>query len=505
MVLSIFNNIRNKLKKIGKSGKKKSGESPEESQSESVKKDTPPENQVPKKGKKRRKKKKSSTPAAAAPIRSSSDFIKTHAEWDPSSFNVPPAEDKTRFHDLDLPGEIMHAIDDLGFQYCSPIQAEILPATLSGRDASGQAQTGTGKTAAFLITLLSHFIRNPLSGKREKGTPRALVLDTTRELVMQITEEAELLSKYCRVCTVSVFGGTDYQKQRRQLSEQETDIVVATPGRLIDFCEHYDVNLNKLEILVIDEADRMMDMGFIPQVRRIVRHTPHKDRRQTLFFSATMTGDVERLSSQWTNEPATVEIEPEQVETASVEQIVYLVTGREKFALLYNTIVRQDLKRVIVFCNRRDETQRVGDHLNRYGINCAVISGEVAQKKRMRTLEQFRSGNIRVLVATDVAGRGLHIEGVSHVINYTLPHEAENYVHRIGRTGRAGATGTSVSFACEEDSFYIPAIEEFLGHPLSCTQPEEEWLKLPPAPESSRQKTPKKRRPRNPRSKKQFS
>ncbi len=511
MVTSFFKNIRNKLKQLAKPEKKKSTTSdaeqtavtePEQTATQAESGDT--SQQRPPRRRRRRKKK----PSPPADIRTvpAEDPAAAHADWDISQFDIPPVEGKIRFHDMELPGEILHAVADMGFHYCSPIQAAILPGALRGKDVSGQAQTGTGKTAAFLITVLAHFMRNPLSENHPKGTPRALVLAPTRELVFQIAEEARLLSKYLSTTTVTIFGGMDYQKQRRQLTDQVVDIVVATPGRLIDFCEHDDVRLDQIELLVLDEADRMADMGFMPQIRRIVRKTPHKDRRQNLFFSATMTGEVDRLAAQWTNDPLVVEIEPEQVEVASVEQIVYLITGKEKSALLYNIIMRQDLKRVIIFCNRRLETQRVADFLRRYNIRCEMISGEVPQKKRLRTLEDFRAGNVRVLVATDVAGRGLHIEGVSHVINYALPHEPENYVHRIGRTGRAGATGTSISFACEEDSFYIPAIEEFLKHELVCTQPDEEWLKLPPMPEQPKSSdAPRKPRRRPPRPRKDRS
>jgi len=512
MVKTLFSNIRNKLKRLGKS-KQKESDAPEKAPRETLRSDgeenidtatrfkepaARPEETKPRPKRRRTRKKTASGPEGLP--KKDAGVIAAHQAWDISEYDVPVAADKTRFHDLNLPGEIMHAVADLGFQYCSPIQAEILPATLMGKDASGQAQTGTGKTAAFLITMLATFIKKPIAGKRPWGTPRALILAPTRELVIQISEEARLLSKYYPSTIVSIFGGMDYQKQRRELTEQVVDIIVATPGRLIDYCQYEDVHLDKLEILVIDEADRMLDMGFMPQVRRIVRKTPYKDKRQTLLFSATMTGEVERLSSEWTREPLIVEVEPEQVEVASVEQLVYLVTVRQKPALLYNIIERQNLKRVLIFCNRRDETQRVADFLNRYGINCAVISGEVPQKKRLSTLEKFRAGNVRVLVATDVAGRGLHIDGISHVINFAMPHEPENYVHRIGRTGRAGATGTSVSFACEDDSFYIPDIEGFIGHKLACTQPEDEWLKLPDAPPGKgsvdRRKPGPKRRPR---------
>ncbi|MGA6924784.1 MAG: DEAD/DEAH box helicase, partial [Desulfosarcina sp.] len=395
--------------------------------------------------------------------------------WHPDQFVVPPETGKTRFHDMDLPHPVLHAIADAGFHYCTPIQAEIMPATLAGRDAFGRAQTGTGKTAAFLVTVLTRMLANPRKGKTPAGTPRVLIIAPTRELVLQIAEEANLLSTYCPFSIVSVFGGMDYERQRRELHGEPVDIVVATPGRLLDFKRRRDLDLGQVEILILDEADRMLDMGFIPDVRQIVYSTPHKDKRQTLFFSATLTPDVTRLSASWTRDPVSVEIEPEQVAVDTVEQMVYIITTDEKFALTYNIITRQNLERVLVFCNRRDETRRLADMLDRYRINCAVLSGEVPQKKRIHTLEQFKAGKIRVLVATDVAGRGIHIEGMDYVINFTLPHDPEDYVHRIGRTGRAGAAGTSISFACEEDSFYLPAIEEFIGRPLHCIPPQENW------------------------------
>lgn len=426
-------------------------------------------------------------------LRDKTGAPRTGKNWKLSSFNVPPLEGKTRFHDLGLPDPLMHAIADLKFEYCTPIQAEIMPSTLKGRDATGRAQTGTGKTAAFLITAMNRMIRSPVKGKRGHGTPRVLIIAPTRELAMQIAEEAKQISKYYPFTIITVFGGMDYDKQQRQLKEKRVDIIVATPGRLLDYHRHHDVNLSKVEILVIDEGDRMLDMGFIPDVRRIIRSTPPKDRRQTMLFSATLTPEVVRLASQWTREPVVVEIEPEHVAVETVRQIVYIVTNREKLALLYNVIVKEGLQRVLVFCNRRDETRRLAETLTQYKINCALLSGEVPQKKRIRTLEDFRAGKIRVLVATDVAGRGLHVEGISHVINYTLPHDPEDYVHRIGRTGRAGATGTSVSFACEEDSFCLPDIEEFMGRRLGCISPDKDWLKLPPKP---RRRQPGKRRRR---------
>ena len=412
---------------------------------------------------------------------------------------MPPAEGKTRFHDFNLPNPLLHAISDLGFEYCTPIQAKILPSTLSGKDASGRAQTGTGKTAVFLITVITRMLNNPIQDKRKPGTPRILVLAPTRELVLQISEEARHLSKYTDLQTISVFGGMDYKKQIKQLSADPVDIVVATPGRLLDFQRRRDITLKKIEVLIIDEADRMLDMGFIPDVRKIIYSTPAKDKRQTLLFSATLTGEITRLASQWTRNPVTVEIEPEQIAVETVEQVVYIVTTIDKFALLFNIIHRQNLKRALIFCNRRDEVRRLEKMLTRHGINCSTLSGDIPQKKRISRLEAFKTGKIRVLVATDVAGRGIHIEGMDHVINFMLPHDPEDYVHRIGRTGRAGATGTSVSFADEKDAFYIPAIEAFIEQKLSCIEPKEEWLTMPkPIPARKKRRSRRRRHPSPP-------
>ncbi len=402
--------------------------------------------------------------------------------WTVEQYVVPPKEGATRFHDLDLPPEILHAVADLGFQYCTPIQAQILPKTLMGTDAAGRAQTGTGKTAAFLISLFTHMLRNPPAAGRRPGSPRALILAPTRELVIQIAKEAQDIGRYCNATVIAVFGGMDYAKQERQLAGVPVDVMVATPGRLLDFHSRHHLHLNHVEILVIDEADRMLDMGFIPDVRRIVHSTPPKSRRQTLLFSATLTSEVLRLTAQWTRDPAMVEIEPEHVAVDTIDQVVYIVTAREKFALLYNLLTHRCKQAVLIFANRRDETRHLAERLRAYGIRCAMLSGEVAQEQRLRTLEDFREGRIQVLVATDVAGRGIHVAGIGHVINYNLPHDPEDYVHRIGRTGRAGASGTSISFACEDEAFAIPELEKFLGRDLACIQPEDELLKPPPPP-----------------------
>ncbi len=396
--------------------------------------------------------------------------------WSLDQFPVPEKEGETRFHDLDLHDTIMHGVADLGFQYCSPIQAAILPHTTQGHDAIGKAQTGTGKTAAFLITILNDLLNHPIDGERFVGEPRALVIAPTRELVMQIAADAEDLAKYTGIKIATLIGGMDYQKQLNRLQRDVVDIVVATPGRLLDFMGRRDLFLDRVEILVLDEADRMLDMGFIPQVKRIVRATPAKSHRQTLLFSATFTQDIINLSQQWTYEPVHVEIEPEHVATDTVDQKVYMVSSDQRYRILSNLLRSDEAQSVIVFANRRDQVRRLYERLRNGGFRCGVLSGEVPQNKRTKTLEQFKSGSIKVLVATDVAGRGIHVDGVSHVVNFNLPEDPEDYVHRIGRTGRAGATGTSISFASEDDAFLLPDIETLLGDKLKCELPPPELL-----------------------------
>ena len=396
--------------------------------------------------------------------------------WSLDDFQVDPQEGQTRFHDLGLRDELMHAIADLGFQYCSPIQASILPHTLQGNDAIGKAQTGTGKTAAFLITIFNDLLCNPIEEERFVGEPRALVIAPTRELVMQIAQDAVDLARHTDLQVITLIGGMDYQKQLNRLHTTVVDLVVATPGRLLDFMSRRDLYLDHVEILVLDEADRMLDMGFIPQVKRIVRATPRKEDRQTLLFSATFTQDIINLSQQWTYEPITIEIEPDHVATDSVDQKVYLVSSEQRYRVLNNLLRSEDATSVIVFANRRDQVRRLHERLRRSGIAAGILSGEIPQQKRTRTLEQFKQGEIKVLVATDVAGRGIHVEGVSHVVNYNLPEDPEDYVHRIGRTGRAGATGISISFASEDDAFLLPDLEALLGTRLECTHPPEELL-----------------------------
>ncbi len=397
--------------------------------------------------------------------------------WDVSQFQVDEAPGKLRFHDLNLSEPVMHAIYDLEFQYCSPIQAQILPQTLKGMDAIGKAQTGTGKTAAYLITIIEDLLRHPIEEERFHGDPRALIIAPTRELVMQIADDAKDLCKHTNFHVVALYGGMEYHKQHKQIQQEYVDIVVATPGRLLDFISRKDLYLDVLEALVLDEADRMLDMGFMPQVKRIVRACPDTDFRQTLLFSATFSHDIMNLAHQWTHKPVSVEIEPEKVATDTVTQKVYLVSKEEKFRVLTNILRSPDLNRAIIFTNRRDQSQHLYDKIRKAGFQAGLLSGEVTQQKRTRTLADLKEGKINVLVATDVVGRGIHIDEVSHVINYNLPEEPDDYVHRIGRTGRAGASGIAINLACETESFQLPAIESRLGRKLKCELPPEELLK----------------------------
>jgi ATP-dependent RNA helicase RhlB len=378
---------------------------------------------------------------------------------------------------------------------------------MAGKDIIARAGTGTGKSAVFLVAVFARLInenkrhrqaeeKSPL---RKPGFPRALIIAPTRELVMQIAKDGQALAKYSPLRIVAVYGGTDYQKQERALAERPVDVLVATPGRLLDYVSKRVLNLQQAGIMVIDEADRMLDMGFIPDVRRIIYKTPPKEKRQTMLFSATLTEDVKHLASQWCVKPISIESDPEQVAIDTVRQVVYTVTSDEKYHVLYNLIKKQEHERIMVFTNMKTEAARLNDRLQRNGINAILLTGDVPQKKRQTRLESFRGGDTAVMIATDVAGRGIHIDGISHVVNYTLPYEPEDYVHRIGRTGRAGESGIAISFACEEGAFQLPDIEEYIGRSLTCTLPEEELLVKPPKGEHKGRNKGSEKSPRSPR------
>ncbi|NNG83051.1 MULTISPECIES: ATP-dependent RNA helicase RhlB [Acinetobacter Taxon 24D] len=376
------------------------------------------------------------------------------------------------FETLNLHPKLKQAIDALGFKEMTPIQEKVLKFTLAGHDAIGRAQTGTGKTAAFLVSVINDLLNNPIKEQRFRGEARALILAPTRELALQIESDAKELTKFTDLHVVTLLGGVDFDKQKAQLDKQFVDIIVATPGRLIDFVEQKEVWLDQIEFLVIDEADRMLDMGFIPSVKRIVRYSPRKEQRQTLMFSATFSYDVLNLAQQWLFEPVTVEIEPEKKTNADVEQRVYMVAKTDKYKLLQEILRDEPIEKVMIFANRRDQVRKLYDHLKRDGYKVVMLSGEIAQDKRTKMLDQFKNGQHNIMIATDVAGRGIHVDGVSHVINFTLPEQSDDYVHRIGRTGRAGTRGVSISFLSEDDAFYLPEIEKAIGQKLPLTRME---------------------------------
>lgn len=403
-----------------------------------------------------------------------------HAAWSVDQFAVAPVEGKKRFHDFDLPSEVLHGIADLGFQYCTDIQALSLQNALDGKNIAGKAQTGSGKTAAFLVAILTRYLRTPDRRAKKGGCPRALVIAPTRELVIQICKDADAIGKYCDLRSLAVYGGMDYDRQRHELQEAPVDLLVATPGRLLDFCNQHVLDLTKIDTLVIDEADRMLDMGFIPDVRRIMGRLPPKDRRTTMLYSATLTDDVMRLASQWMEEPVRAEVDSEHNATDTVRQVVYVIRAEDKFKVLFNHIALHPDARAIVFCNRKSTTEDVYESLKRRGVSCEMLSGDVNQNRRLQTLEDFRRGKIKIVVATDVAGRGIHVDDIEYVINFDFPYEAEDYVHRIGRTGRAGNTGIAISFADEDESFAIPEIEEYINEPLKCTLLQEDDPLLKP-------------------------
>ncbi len=364
-----------------------------------------------------------------------------------------------KFTDLNLPEQVLKGIKDTGFTDCTPIQAKALPPALLGKDVAGQAQTGTGKTAAFLIALFTRLLKGEVA--EGEHNPRALILAPTRELVVQIEKDAQELGKYTGFNIQAIYGGVDYMKQKNALKEG-VDIVIGTPGRLIDYLKQKVYTLKHIEALVIDEADRMFDMGFIADLRFILRRLPPFDARQNLMFSATLNQRVMELAYEFMNVPEKVEVTPDQMTAERVEQVLYHVSRKEKFPLLLGLLRRDGMERTMIFVNTKREAEFLFDRLNANEFPTRVISGDVEQRKRMRILDDFKSGKLPIMIATDVASRGLHIDGVSHVINYDLPQDAEDYVHRIGRTARAGAEGKAISLADEDGAFHIEDIHEFI-------------------------------------------
>lgn len=391
------------------------------------------------------------------------------------------------FSSLELHPRIISGLERAQFTHCTPIQALTLPPALNGDDVAGQAQTGTGKTAAFLLVIFNQLLK--MESDEFGSNPRSLIVAPTRELAIQIHRDALLLGADTGLKTALAYGGVDYEKQRKTL-QGGVDILIGTPGRLIDYFKQKVYNLRHIEVLVLDEADRMFDLGFIDDIRFLLRRTPAPAKRQSLLFSATLSHRVMELAYEHMNSPETMRVETESVTADRVEQKVFYPANDEKLPLLIGLMRELGEYHSMVFTNTRAAADKVGRTLNANGISAAVISGRVRQEQRQKLLKRFHDGKIPVLVATDVAARGLHIPDVTHVFNFDLPQDAPDYVHRIGRTARLGAKGDAISFACEDYAFHLPEIEEYIGYPIETDTAGQELMPeitIPPAPKRARQ------------------
>jgi ATP-dependent RNA helicase RhlB len=385
---------------------------------------------------------------------------------------------ETFFTQFDLHPLLQKGLDEAGFARCTPIQALTLPTALTGRDVAGQAQTGTGKTCAFLVALMNRLLTQPAVAERKDSDPRALVIAPTRELAIQIEKDAKNIGRYTGLRTALIYGGVDYDKQR-QLLKDGCDIIIATPGRLLDYYKQNVFGFNGVEVMVIDEADRMFDLGFIKDVRFIFRRLPAREQRQVLLFSATLSHRVLELAYEHMHNAEKMVVETDNVTADRVRQQVYFPAKEEKMPLLLNLLDRTQAERSIIFVNTKAAAERITDRVKRQGYRVGALSGDVPQLKRQKLLQRFQDGQLDVLVCTDVAARGLHIPAVSHVFNYDLPQDAEDYVHRIGRTARLGAEGDAISFACDLYAMSLPDIEEYIGQKIPVANLEPELLVMP--------------------------
>jgi ATP-dependent RNA helicase RhlB len=377
-----------------------------------------------------------------------------------------------RFEDFEPPREVLAGLKDAGFEHCTPIQAQALPVLLQGRDVAGQAQTGTGKTAAFLVSVLSRLLAVP---ERKTGRPQALIMAPTRELSRQIYEEALVLGRHTDVSFLEVVGGIDYREQAESLSKG-VDVVIGTPGRIIDYYKQGVFKTQDIKFLVIDEADRLLDLGFEKDMRFILRKLPHFEKRQSMLFSATLSYRVLELTYEFMNLPEFIAVTPETVAVEGIEQSLFHIEKERKFSLMLGILKREEWSRILIFVNMKMAAERLARKLKANGLPAEGITGDLPQRKRFQLMERFKSGQLKILVATDVASRGIHVEDISHVINYDLPQDAENYVHRIGRTARAGKSGKSISFACDEYVYHLEPLEEMLGYKIPVIWPEDNWF-----------------------------
>ena len=394
-----------------------------------------------------------------------------------------------RFDSLQLHESIQAGIRDVGFEFCTPIQASTLPIALQLNDVAGQAQTGTGKTAAFLIAAYQRLLNDEVD-PNEKRQPRVFILAPTRELAVQIANDAKVLGKHTGLKVGLAFGGTDYEKQRKILQDG-VDLLIGTPGRIIDYFKQGVFKLDRVQVAILDEADRMFDLGFIKDIRYLLRRLPSPEKRLNMLFSATLSQRVLELAYEHMNEPELIRIEPDKVTVDRVRQAIFYPSNEDKMPLLVGLVREIGEVRIMIFVNMKREAEKVQDYLEANGIHASAISGDVPQKKRLRMLMDFQNGKLPVLIGTDVASRGLHIPGVEYVINYDLPHDAEDYVHRIGRTARAGASGNALSLGCETYVVSLPDIEEFIGHKIPFANYEPNDLPKLVKPK------PRKRKPQN--------
>ncbi|MBB6188931.1 DEAD/DEAH box helicase [Rhodanobacter sp. MP7CTX1] len=384
----------------------------------------------------------------------------------------------TFFTNFDLHPLLQQGLDDSGFTRCTPIQEMTLPLALAGRDVAGQAQTGTGKTCAFLVALMNRLLTHPAVAERKDSDPRALVIAPTRELAIQIEKDAKAIGRHTGLRIALIYGGVDYDKQRQQLKDG-CDIIIATPGRLLDYHKQNVFGFNGVEVMVIDEADRMFDLGFIKDVRFIFRRLPVREQRQVLLFSATLSHRVLELAYEHMHNAEKLVVESDNVTADKVRQLVYFPAKEEKMPLLLNLLERTKAERSIIFVNTKAAAERITERVKRHGIRVGAISGDVPQLKRQKLLQRFQDGQLDILVATDVAARGLHIPAVSHVFNYDLPQDAEDYVHRIGRTARLGAEGDAISFACDLYAMSLPDIETYIGQSIPVASMDADLLIMP--------------------------
>ena len=394
-----------------------------------------------------------------------------------------------RFDSLQLHESIQAGIRDAGFEFCTPIQASTLPIALQLNDVAGHAQTGTGKTAAFLIAAYQRLLNDEVD-PNEKRQPRVFILAPTRELAVQIANDARVLGKHTGLKVGLAFGGTDYEKQRKILQDG-VDLLIGTPGRIIDYFKQGVFKLDRVQVAILDEADRMFDLGFIKDIRYLLRRLPSPEKRLNMLFSATLSQRVLELAYEHMNEPELIRIEPDKVTVDRVRQAIFYPSNEDKMPLLVGLVREIGEVRIMIFVNMKREAEKVQDYLEANGIHASAISGDVPQKKRLRMLMDFQNGKLPVLIGTDVASRGLHIPDVEYVINYDLPQDAEDYVHRIGRTARAGASGNALSLGCETYVVSLPDIEEFIGHKIPFANYESNDLPKLVKPK------PRKRKPQN--------